>query len=51
MDDVLINTILPTPAFILQPQRKSEGEVTLNFLHGCKIKAGVGRTGNEATDK
>ena len=37
--------VLPTPAFISQPWRKSEV-----FLHGCETKAGVGRTGNEATD-
>ena len=35
--------VLPTPAFVSQPWRKSA------FLHGCETKAGVGRTGNEAT--
>ena len=34
--------VLPTPAFVSQLWRKSA------FLHGCEIKAGVGRTGNEA---
>ena len=32
--------VLPTPTFVLQLWRK--------VLHGCKTKAGVGRTGNEA---
>ena len=31
--------VLPTPAFVLQSL----------FLHGCETKAGVGRTGSEAT--